>query len=77
MIELFEYILIALACPLVLPAVSRQAVLDVIYGQHIGGKEAVEHGLRNTYAGDLREIADEIIALPSVRPQEQTKKESK
>ena len=48
-------------------AISREAVINVIYGMHVGGKEGIENALRNTYGADLREIIYEIDLLPSSR----------
>ena len=48
-------------------AISRQAALDAIYEMHVGGKTAVAKALPNTYGADLREIVEEIEALPSAQ----------
>ena len=50
--------------------ISRQAAIAIIYGQHIGGKEACENARPNTYGADLREIVADIEDIPSadVRP---------
>ena len=50
--------------------ISRQAAIAVIYGQHIGGKEACENARPNTYGADLREIVADIEDIPpaDVRP---------
>lgn len=49
--------------------ISRRAAIDVIYEMHVGGKEAVEKALPNTYGEDLREIAEQISTLPTVQPE--------
>lgn len=50
--------------------ISRDAAIDVIYGQHVGGKEACENARPNTYGADLREIVADIEDIPAadVRP---------
>ena len=45
--------------------IEREAALAVIYGQHIGGKEACENARPNTYGADLREIVADIEDIPS------------
>ena len=45
--------------------VKRAAAIAVIYGQHVGGKEACENARPNTYGADLREIVAEIEDLPA------------
>ena len=50
--------------------IEREAAIAVIYGQHVGGKEACENARPNTYGADLREIVADIEDLPAadVRP---------
>ena len=52
--------------------IEREAAIAVIYGQHVGGKEACENARPNTYGADLREIVADIEDLPAadVRPVE-------
>lgn len=50
--------------------ISRKAALNVIYEMHVGGKDAVEKALPNTYGEDLREIAEQISTLPTVQPEQ-------
>lgn len=45
--------------------IDRQAVVNVICEMHVGGQDAVKNALPNTYGADLREIIEEIDALPS------------
>ena len=45
--------------------ISREAAIAVIYGQHIGGKEACENARPNTYGADLREIVADIEDIPA------------
>ena len=45
--------------------IEREKVYEVIYGMHVGGKEAVEKALPNTYGADLREIISEIEDIDS------------
>ena len=50
--------------------IEREAEIAVIYGQHVGGKEACENARPNTYGADLREIVADIedIHAADVRP---------
>jgi hypothetical protein len=50
--------------------IEREAAIAVIYGQHVGGKEACENARPNTYGADLREIVADIEDIPAadVRP---------
>ena len=45
--------------------IEREAVIAVIYGQHVGGKEACENARPNTYGADLREIVADIEDIPA------------
>ena len=45
--------------------IKREDALAVIYGQHIGGKEACENARPNTFGADLREIVCEIEDIPA------------
>lgn len=45
--------------------IKREAAIAVIYGQHIGGKEACENARPNTYGADLREIVADIEDIPA------------
>lgn len=48
--------------------ISRQAVKNVIFDMHIDGEDGVKKALPNTYGADLREIIEQIDALPSAEP---------
>lgn len=50
--------------------IEREAAIAVIYEQHVGGKEACENALPNTFGADLREIVADIEDIPAadVRP---------
>lgn len=50
--------------------IEREAAIAVIYGQHVGGKDACENARPNTYGADLREIVADIEDIPAadVRP---------
>ena len=54
--------------------IRRGDVINVICEMHVGGKDAIEHALPNTYAEDLREIIYEVDDIPAV-PQEMTARE--
>lgn len=45
--------------------IKREAAIAVIYGQHVGGKEACENARPNTYGADLREIVSDIEDIPA------------
>lgn len=45
--------------------IEREAAIAVIYGQHVGGKEACENARPNTYGADLREIVADIEDVPA------------
>lgn len=54
--------------------IKRGDVINVICEMHVGGKDAIEHALPNTYAEDLREIIYEVDDIPAV-PQEMSARE--
>jgi hypothetical protein len=56
--------------------IRRGDVINVIHGMHVGGKDAIEHALPNTYAEDLREIIYEVDDIPAV-PQETNRDRAK
>lgn len=45
--------------------IKREDAIAVIYGQHIGGKEACENARPNTFGADLREIVFDIEDIPA------------
>lgn len=54
--------------------IKRGDVINVICEMHVGGKDAIEHALPNTYAEDLREIIYEVDDIPAV-PHEMSARE--
>lgn len=53
--------------------IYREAAIAVIYGQHVGGKEACENARPNTYGADLREIVAGIEDIPAADVRENKK----